>query len=456
MNDSVQYRHHHDGDSCHGHVDQISILDSGSDNMNDSVQYRHHHHGDSCHGHVDQVTSANSGGHVVVEQSVHPPSWVHVAKSNKPSSIRTQAAAIAYIGKKLHSKAKHRRNRRAKKKRHKQQIMLREVIVPPTIHQNMLSQFNVINETVVVDGGDTGNPPICPPDGVNWRCLSVIEGSYLHVQDETDPVYGLTSTRVDGTLPFIRLPRQQSLNIIGKFSMNEIVIALEQCEKLKKSSLQRSKKKCVFGDYGEPVMYTSAGVQVSRNSRGVLNHNAFMEKLHDSHWLILLKLMRHAETAFESLVDNEVISHLYHAKKVVNFKTMSMPPGIKEMSPLKYYGALAFGCNVFLPCHTDDDFTMSMIQIHLKGKDKYDVDDNVVVYFCFPTLGVAVPLRPGDFFIFNAIIPHCVSSRCRQEDCLMIISLYLKTSVVGMNNNLLPVNENQLSLSQQYCDSISK
>jgi hypothetical protein len=101
-----------------------------------------------------------------------------------------------------------------------------------------------------------------------------------------------------------------------------------------------------------------------------------------------------------------------------------MPPGIKEMSPLKYYGALAFGSNVFLPCHTDDDFTMSMIQIHLKGKDKYDVNDNVVVYFCFSTLGVAVPLRPGDFFIFNAIIPHCVSSRCRQEDCLMIISLY--------------------------------
>jgi len=86
----------------------------------------------------------------------------------------------------------------------------------------------------------------------------------------------------------------------------------------------------------------------------------------------------------------------------------------------------------------------------------YDVNDNVVVYFCFPTLGVAVPLRPGDFFIFNAIIPHCVSSRCQQEDRLMIISLYLKTSVVGMNNSPLPVSENQLSLSQQYCDSITK
>ena len=106
---------------------------------------------------------------------------------------------------------------------------------------------------------------------MNWRLLSVIAGSYHHVWDGTDPRYGLTSTRVDGTLPFIRLPRQQSLNIIWKFSMNEIVIALEQCEKLKKSSLQRSKTKCVFGGYGEPVMYISAGVQVSRNSHEVLN-----------------------------------------------------------------------------------------------------------------------------------------------------------------------------------------
>ena len=60
-NESVQYRHHHDGDSCHGRVDQVSSGDSGSVNMNESVQYRHHHDGDSCHGHVDQVTNLDSG-----------------------------------------------------------------------------------------------------------------------------------------------------------------------------------------------------------------------------------------------------------------------------------------------------------------------------------------------------------------------------------------------------------
>ncbi len=82
---------------------------------------------------------------------------------------------------------------------------------------------------------------------------------------------------------------------------------------------------------------------------------------------------------------------------------------------------------------------MSMVQIHLKGKDKYKVDDDIVVYFCFPTLGFAVPLQPGDFLLFNALIPHCVSSRYRIDDNIFSIAMYFKTSVVGMNNNKLPV-----------------
>ena len=158
--------------------------------------------------------------------------------------------------------------------------------------------------------------------------------------------------------------------------------------------------------------------------------------------------MGHAESAFESMADHQVLSHLYHAKQVVPFKTMSVSD---STASAKYFGALAFGCNVFLRAHIDDDFTMSIVQVHLKGRNKYNVNDDIVVYFCFPTLGCVVPLRPGDFLIFNALVPHCISSRCRQEDKLMIISSYLKTSVVGMNDNLLPVSSDQLSLAERFC-----
>jgi hypothetical protein len=117
---------------------------------------------------------------------------------------------------------------------------------------------------------------------------------------------------------------------------------------------------------------------------------------------------------------------------------------------LKYYGGLAFGCNLFLRCHTNDDFTMSMAQVHLKGKDQYTLADDVVVYFYFPALGVAVTFRPGDFLLFNAQIPHCVSSRCKHTDQIMVLSMYLKTSVVRLNNTELQQNTRQAILAQRY------
>ena len=178
-------------------------------------------------------------------------------------------------------------------------------------------------------------------------------------------------------------------------------------------------------------------------------------KLPECHLSVLMKFMQHVERCYESLAESEVISHMFHAKQVVPFKTMSLP-GSSHKSTLKYYGALAFGCNVFLPCHTDSDFTMSMAQIHLKGKVAYELHDDVVVYFCFPTLGVAVPLRPGDFLIFNALIPHCLSSRCRQVDKIYSLATYLKTSVVGLNNNRLHVSSNQRFLAERYRSAIRK
>ncbi len=144
--------------------------------------------------------------------------------------------------------------------------MLTEVILPHSIKQKLLSASDIEKEIVVVDGGDDGNPPIRPPERVNWHSLSVREGIHLHVQDETDPFRGLTFSRVDGALPFARLPQRQSLDAIQNFLMKEIFCALEECEKLKKTFLVRSDQKRIFADYGKCVMYTYAGVQVSRNA----------------------------------------------------------------------------------------------------------------------------------------------------------------------------------------------
>jgi hypothetical protein len=130
-------------------------------------------------------------------------------------------------------------------------------------------------------------------------------------------------------------------------------------------------------------MYTCVGNQVSRNSPQVLNHTPFQEKIKRHHCKALMWMMRRAEFCFKMIADHQVDSHIRHARMVVPFKTMS---------DSKYYGGIAYGRNVFLCCHTNADFTMSISQVFLKGRNRYEIDDEVVVNFCFPTLGVSVPL----------------------------------------------------------------
>ena len=155
-NKSVHYHHFSNGYSCHGCVEPVTILDLGvtSADANESVHYNHFNNGDSCHGRV--------------KPSLCPPSWVHVfVNSTQPSSIRMQAASVSYIELPVHKKKVwHRCNRRSKKKLRKQQNLLSEVIVPPTIKKNLLSESDIDNEIIVVDGGDNGDHSIRPPDGV--------------------------------------------------------------------------------------------------------------------------------------------------------------------------------------------------------------------------------------------------------------------------------------------------
>jgi ectoine hydroxylase-related dioxygenase (phytanoyl-CoA dioxygenase family) len=80
--------------------------------------------------------------------------------------------------------------------------------------------------------------------------------------------------------------------------------------------------------------------------------------------------------------------------------------------------------------------------VHVKGK-KYLPDNGIVAYFCFPRLGIAVPLRPGDALIFNPKEDHAVSSRFENKTEIYTISFYLQTAVVGLNNIDLELKPHQ-------------
>ena len=95
-----------------------------------------------------------------------------------------------------------------------------------------------------------------------------------------------------------------------------------------------------------------------------------------------------------------------------------------------------------LNAHTDDDFGRCVVSVHVDNR-RYCENDDPIVYFCFPRLGCAVPLRPGDAMIFNANEPHGISSKVNNDDSLYCVSMYLKTSLIGLNDNSMELTPMQ-------------
>jgi hypothetical protein len=75
-----------------------------------------------------------------------------------------------------------------------------------------------------------------------------------------------------------------------------------------------------------------------------------------------------------------------------------------------------------------------IFQVHL-DEIMYQNDDWIVCYFAFPQIGITVALQPGDILMFNPQEPHCISLRYNKDDNIYCISSYLKTQVMGLNDN---------------------
>jgi hypothetical protein len=171
---------------------------------------------------------------------------------------------------------------------------------------------------------------------------------------------------------------------------------------------------------------------------------------------VLDRVMRYfkaVEHLFEMFMDTEEIRIVHDAIESMHSKTFSVPTSPKTAAA-SIYGAFACGKNVYLAAHTDQDYTYSSTSVHWT-KNPYSLDDEVVAYFAFPRLGVAIPLRPGDVLFFNPNEPHCVSSRARNEDDIYCVSLYLKSSNIGLNDNGLSLSEHQQNILDYYKKSNS-
>lgn len=119
-------------------------------------------------------------------------------------------------------------------------------------------------------------------------------------------------------------------------------------------------------------------------------------------------------------------------------KNMLQVPNFCSGNKDQLFGSAAFGKRVFLTSHRDDDTFFSVVTVI--GKHDPTLNGDILCYFTFAEYGLAVALRSGDVLVFNPRVHHCVTSPVSDTSDYFCFSFYMKTSVVGGNDNSKPIN----------------
>jgi hypothetical protein len=206
----------------------------------------------------------------------------------------------------------------------------------------------------------------------------------------------------------------------------------------------RGNSKEVFGKH----KYCCVGAKRRRFSSGIEPGYYKPSSGSREDWDCLVSAVKKAEHAFYAYSDTDVIRHIRDARELVPWETIKFSNENND-NGAGIFNGIAFGVNVYLRAHIDDDFTYSVIQVHVDDVD-YGANDETVCFFCFPRLGVAVPLKPGDFLLINALEYHCLSSRCNEASDIFCVSSYLKTAVVSGNDNSKLLTQKELECMSAY------
>jgi hypothetical protein len=209
---------------------------------------------------------------------------------------------------------------------------------------------------------------------------------------------------------------------------------LKIAEGFSKKTLVRGATRHIFSSSN----YVRLGAVPRRNAtgNGISREQSMMS---EQEWNEICVTTSRYEKLYRSFISTEDVQRISSARSVIAFPSFSPPPSQNGFRQEGTFASLAFCKNAHANVHVDSDMCQGMIVVHEPGAH-YVYRQHILAYFCFPCHGVAVPLRPGDTIIFNPCEPHCLSSPVDGTKEYYSVAMYLKTSVVGLNNNSLPLS----------------
>jgi hypothetical protein len=248
----------------------------------------------------------------------------------------------------------------------------------------------------------------------------------------------------------VLLPREEVMkNDIDHY---KLVMALRRLSKQSPNTkTPRGKDRIVAFQKNSNHKYLLPGIYPLRGGRGMGDRG--LDKLDREEHDAIFHYIDWCEGKAWEYMPNRYKRAMRVAKTAVQYPRMTRSDGRRTV----IYSSIATALNVCLNSHKDDDSAYSIVTNLDDDHEKtFQMYDEVTLYFTFPTLGIAVALRPGDILYFNAQLYHSVSSRCDPERNIWCSSLYLKNRIVGGNDNSLPLSGLQTAARQIIATNVVK
>jgi hypothetical protein len=259
-----------------------------------------------------------------------------------------------------------------------------------------------------------------------------------------DTVLGARMNSDSEDTVFVLIPRKMA---IAKLShVNKTLQSLRALDKAKRCSERRGKRRITIPE-DDHSNYVTAGLKANRGGPGIVD--SWPDRLPKEDKDQVLKLMDACQEVTNGYIASEDLRGIQMTKFLLQWRELA------GCGPGSILPSFSQALNTILNLHMDDDFFHSILTLasHYALRDdidQYQLDAPVSNYFVFAEQGVAVALRPGDMLVFNPNYNHCLSSRTStyENKDVFYNSLYLKSAVVGKNDNTIPLTQTEIELTQ--------
>lgn len=346
--------------------------------------------------------------------------YQHLYKSSKaPSSKKVREAYNASL------KNENKKNKKAAKREYKKQKKIGKLTLVKASPVHCICPLLLKSGTPIFFSGTRDKVIENLKLHRKAHVLSAVENLKV-----VDTVLGARLESEGGDTVFTLIPRQYAIEKLTH--VHETLRSLYALDGSQTKAEVRGKTRVTVAE--DDGKYITVGLKPNRGRKGI--SESWPKKLSNVDQKKICNLMSTCQDVAKGYVPANELRGLQFAKMMAQW------PNLKGVSSQQIWGSLACGKNYFLNTHLDEDFFYSLTTIASawglrQDIDRYSMEAEVCNYFTFAEEGIAVALRPGDMLLFNPLYQHCLSSRTSnyEDKDVFCLSLYLKTAVVGGNDN---------------------